>query len=143
LREILSGLCVSSLFRSAAIGVASDQPAYLNAVATGFTEIAPESILDHLKRLEEAAGRPPEDDGKRLPRTLDLDLLLYGLDVIATPRLRVPHPEMTRRRFVLEPLAELLPDLSVPGTGLTVKELLGKVPPQEIERVGPIPGLLV
>lgn len=101
----------SRFYRSAPLGP-QDQPDYVNAVAALDTELAPEALLDALQAIEAAQGRV------RLrrwgPRTLDLDLLLYGDDILATPRLTVPHPGLAERNFVLHPLAELAPDLVLP-----------------------------
>lgn len=104
-------IAVSSLYASAPIGP-QDQPDFINAVAALETELAPLALLDALQELERMAGR------KRLrhwgERTLDVDILLYGDACIDLPRLTVPHPEMTRRAFVLQPLAELAPGLLLP-----------------------------
>jgi len=99
-----------------------DQPMFLNAAAALETELEPRALLDRLLELERELGRTRE--GPRFgPRTIDLDLLLYGDRVIDEPGLVVPHPRLAERRFVLEPLAELDPDLVVPGLG-RVDELL-------------------
>ena len=99
-----------------------DQPAFLNAAAAVDTELSPRELLDALLEVERALGRTR--DGPRYgPRTVDLDLLLYGDEVVDQPGLTVPHPRLHERRFVLEPLAELEPGLTVPGRG-TVKDLL-------------------
>jgi 2-amino-4-hydroxy-6-hydroxymethyldihydropteridine diphosphokinase len=101
-----------------------DQPRFLNAVAEIETSLEAEPLLDRLLDVEREFGRVR---GERWgPRTLDLDLLLYGDRVIHTPRLEVPHPRLAERRFVLEGLAELCPDRTVPGTGKSVAELLKK-----------------
>jgi len=109
------------------------QPDFLNAVATGRTFLTPLDLLGLLKRLETEAGRPAsgEADG---PRPLDLDLLLYGDLQADLPELVVPHPRLVARRFVLAPLADLVPDLVVPGTGRTVASLLASAPPARVER---------
>ncbi len=100
------------------------QADFVNAVAALETALAPEALLDELQAIELHHGRK---HGERWgPRTLDLDLLLYGNETIATPRLRVPHPRLAERAFVLAPLAELAPDLQVPGAGV-VTELLSRV----------------
>ena len=112
----------SRFYRSAPLGP-QDQPDYVNAVAALDTELAPEALLDALQAVEAAQGRV------RLrrwgPRTLDLDILLYGDAVLATPRLSVPHPGLAERNFVLHPLAELAPDLVLPD-GRTLAELLAQ-----------------
>ena len=93
-----------------------DQPRFLNAAAALDTELPPRELLARLLEVERELGRTR--DGPRYgPRTIDLDLLLYGDLVIDEPGLVVPHPRLAERRFVLEPLAELDPDLVVPGLG--------------------------
>ena len=94
----------------------ADQPAFLNAVAELETGLPPRALLDRLLEIERELGRVRE--GPRYgPRTIDLDLLLYGEEVVAEPGLAVPHPRLHERLFVLEPLLELDPGLSVPGRG--------------------------
>lgn len=106
---------VSRLYRSAPLGPA-DQPDYINAVAALRTALAPEALLDRLQAIEAAQLRRRE--GVRWgPRTLDLDILLYGDHCIDTPRLQVPHPGIVLRNFVLLPLADLAPALHIPGVG--------------------------
>lgn len=113
----------SRLYRSRPWGPVA-QPDFLNAVAALDTGLAPEELLDELLGIEKRHGR---ERGERWgPRTLDLDLLLYGEETISTPRLQVPHPRLAERAFVLVPLAELAPELEVPGEG-TVAELLARV----------------
>lgn len=106
-------LTVSSLYSSAPID--SSGPDYLNAVACLRTTLCAPDLLAALQRIENAAGR--ERPYRNAPRTLDLDLLLYGSARIDSPRLTVPHPRMYQRAFVLLPLAELAPD-GVPQTAL-------------------------
>jgi 2-amino-4-hydroxy-6-hydroxymethyldihydropteridine diphosphokinase len=92
------------------------QPRFLNAVAELETDLTPRQLLDHLLEVERELGRVR--DGPRYgPRTIDLDLLLYGDDVIDEPGLTVPHPRLAERLFVLEPLFGLDPGLFVPGKG--------------------------
>lgn len=106
----------SRLYRSRPLGP-PNQPEYINAVAELFTRLDPVALLDRLQALESAQGR--RRDGLRWgPRTLDLDLLLYGDLRIDLPRLQVPHRELARREFVLYPLLEIAgPELEVPGLG--------------------------
>lgn len=104
----------SSLYRSAPLGCAA-QPDFVNAVAKLRTGLAPEALLDALQDLERRHGRERPRPGA--PRTLDLDLLLYGSMPLATPRLTVPHPRMHERAFVLAPLLELDPEAAIPGRG--------------------------
>jgi len=113
---------VSAIYRSPAVGP-GEQPDYLNAVLRLDTSLAPLELLDALQQIERDQGRVR--DVRWGPRTLDLDILLYGGQQIATARLTVPHPAMYRRNFVLYPLAEicgdnlLLPDGKVLGTLVT------------------------
>jgi 2-amino-4-hydroxy-6-hydroxymethyldihydropteridine diphosphokinase len=102
-----------------------DQPRFLNGAAAVETELSPRELLERLLAVERALGRARE--GPRFgPRTIDLDLLLYGDRVVAEPGLRVPHPRLHERQFALEPLAELDPSLVVPGAG-TVGTLLAQL----------------
>jgi 2-amino-4-hydroxy-6-hydroxymethyldihydropteridine diphosphokinase len=105
----------SRLYRSAPWGRA-DQPEFVNAVAELQTELAPRELLDALLAIERNAGR--ERDATRWgPRVLDLDIISYGDRVTDEPGLHLPHPHLHERAFVLVPLAEIAPDLSVPGHG--------------------------
>lgn len=117
--------------------VGPPQPRYLNAVLEVETSRTPLSLLRLLQSVEREAGRRR---GIRWgARTLDLDLLLLGDRVLATPELALPHPGIATRRFVLAPLAELAPGLPVPGTGATVAELLAAAPPLSVAPVGRYP----
>jgi 2-amino-4-hydroxy-6-hydroxymethyldihydropteridine diphosphokinase len=99
-----------------------DQPPFVNAAAAVETSLEPRELLDTLLGIEQELGRAR--DGTRWgPRTVDLDLLVYADEIVDDPGLRVPHPRLHERRFALEPLAELAPDLVVPGYG-PVSELL-------------------
>jgi 2-amino-4-hydroxy-6-hydroxymethyldihydropteridine diphosphokinase len=105
----------SSLYRSAPMGPA-DQPDYVNAVMAIETWLFPLELLDRLQAIETAFGRVRI--GERWgPRTLDLDILLYGRETIASERLTVPHPGLAQREFVLYPLQEIAPHLEIPGLG--------------------------
>ncbi len=107
-------LAVSQLRETEPVGVV-DQPPFLNgAVALETTRTARE-LLDLLLEIEASLGRVREE--RWGPRTIDLDLLVYGDEVVDEPGLRVPHPHLDERRFALEPLAELAPELEVPGRG--------------------------
>lgn len=118
--------------------VGPPQPRYLNAVLELETELPARALHAVLQLVENAAGR--RRGGQRWSaRTLDLDLLLFGDQVILERRLRVPHPELAFRRFVLAPLAELRPGLVVPGLGLSVAELLARAPRDEAVAVGLYP----
>jgi 2-amino-4-hydroxy-6-hydroxymethyldihydropteridine diphosphokinase len=101
----------------------TDQPSFLNAAAEVDTELAARELLDLLLEVERRLGRERGSGPRYGPRVIDLDLLLFGQDVIDEPGITVPHPRLHERRFALEPLADLDPALVVPGRG-TVAELL-------------------
>jgi len=122
----------SSLYRSAPVGVGA-QPDFINAVAEIETALGARALLDELLGIEARFGRRREFPGA--PRTLDLDLLLYGDRVIAEPGLVVPHPRMHERAFVLAPLAEIDPDAIVPGKG-PVAAQLASCANQKVEKLG-------
>jgi 2-amino-4-hydroxy-6-hydroxymethyldihydropteridine diphosphokinase len=111
---------ISSLYRTQAVGARSGGE-FLNAAAELETELQPEDLLDVLHAVEDRHGRARV--GRWTPRTLDLDLLLYGDRIIDLPRLRVPHPACWYRRFVLDPLAEIAADVVHPEREATIGEL--------------------
>jgi 2-amino-4-hydroxy-6-hydroxymethyldihydropteridine diphosphokinase len=131
---------LSRLFRTAPVGPA-DQPDYINAAARLLTRLSPRQLLAALQAIERAHGRVR--DGTRWgPRTLDLDILLYGALHVARPGLTLPHPEICRRAFVLVPLAEVAPpELDIPGQG-RLDELLAAVPKHGVAALAPIPPAL-
>lgn len=105
-------LC-SSLYRSAPVGP-QDQPDFINAVVAILTRLAPQGLLTSLQAIENVQGRTRS--GERWgPRTLDLDLLVYGQASVATAELTLPHPRIAERNFVLLPLSEIAPHLPIPG----------------------------
>jgi 2-amino-4-hydroxy-6-hydroxymethyldihydropteridine diphosphokinase len=116
---------VSSLLENPAVGGPLDSPPFLNGVAEVSTTLLPRELLQTLLATEHRLGR--ERHRKWDPRTIDLDLLLYGDRVIDEPNLTVPHPRMARREFVLKPLSELAPDLVIPGRQQTVARLLAEL----------------
>jgi 2-amino-4-hydroxy-6-hydroxymethyldihydropteridine diphosphokinase len=126
---------VSSLYETEPVGEILDQPDFLNAVVEVGTELEPTELLDLCKAIEVEEGRMLGGP-RHGPRPLDVDLLLLGDQQLEDERLRLPHPELGTRRFVLEPLLELAPQLTLPdGTRLSAAlESLG--PGQRVERVG-------
>jgi 2-amino-4-hydroxy-6-hydroxymethyldihydropteridine diphosphokinase len=118
---VLTNLRRSSWYDTTPHGV-GDQPRYLNGVVVGDTALGPAALLDVLLAIEREDGR--ERPAVGAPRTLDLDLILYGSACVAAPGLMVPHPRFRERLFVLEPLAELAPDWIDPAGGETVSALL-------------------
>ncbi len=111
-----------------------DQPWFLNLVLEAETELFPKQLLARAQKIERELGR------KRLrpkgPRTIDIDILLFGDAVIETDALTVPHPRMCERRFVLEPLAELAPELRHPVTRQTVRDMLAATGSQHVRKSG-------
>jgi len=122
---------VSSLYRSAAVGYL-DQPDFVNAVAGIETALAPRALLDALLEIERRYGRVREF--ANAPRTLDLDILLYGETQVNERGLSIPHPRMHERAFVLVPLAEIAPEALVPGRG-RVRDLLQGVDAASLEKI--------
>lgn len=126
LRPLLPDLLLSSFIETDPVGVGA-QPRFLNAALVGSTRLDARALLDALLAIEREGGRERPFPGA--PRTLDLDLILHGAATIDEPGLRVPHPRFRRRRFVLEPLAEVAPDMVDPVTGKTIRELLDELTP--------------
>ena len=124
---------LSSLYRSRAIGPPG-QPDYVNAVAELETALEPHELLDGMQSIEQAHGRNRSAE-RWGPRTLDLDLLLFDEREIRDERLIVPHPEIARRNFVLCPLLEVAPAISIPGLG-SARVLLQKLGTAGLERLG-------
>ncbi len=125
-------LRVSSLYETEPVDV-RDQPWFLNLVVEAETELFPKQLLARIRKIEFDLGR------KRVrpkgPRTADIDILLYGDSVIETGELTVPHPRLAERRFVLEPLAELAPELRHPVTRRTIRELLAGTAGQVVRKI--------
>ena len=107
---------------TAPVGVSPDQPRYLNGVVIGETSLTARQLIERLLAIEREAGRVRETP--LAPRTLDLDLILFGEERIEEPGLVVPHPRFRERLFVLEPLAEVAPGWIDPATGKTISALL-------------------
>jgi 2-amino-4-hydroxy-6-hydroxymethyldihydropteridine diphosphokinase len=121
----LADLRLSSILETDPVDVPDPQPPYLNAVVVGKTDLAPDVLIQKLLDLERQQGRTRP--APRAPRTLDLDLILYGDLILNTAALTVPHPRFRDRRFVLAPLAELEPDWRDPVTGKSIATLLAEL----------------
>jgi 2-amino-4-hydroxy-6-hydroxymethyldihydropteridine diphosphokinase len=124
LRGRLGQLRVSAYHETEPLDV-SPQPPFLNAAAVGTVDLDPRSLLDWLLDVERRRGRARPHPGA--PRTLDLDLILFGAHVVDEPGLRVPHPRFRQRAFVLEPLSEIAPHFLDPETGLTIAALAARL----------------
>lgn len=143
--EALAGLPQTRLvkrspcYRNRAVGPGR-QPEFVNAAAELITTLGPLALLDALQEIEAAQGR--ERPAERwLPRIIDLDILLYGDLELNDDRLKLPHPELHRRRFVLQPLIDIAPDLVIPGRG-PLKELLRRAPAHEMSKIASSPSAL-
>lgn len=123
---------VSSFYRTAP--VESSGPDYVNAVAEVATTLEASELLHVLQRIENAHGRVRPVGVVNAPRTLDLDLLLFGKDTVATPELTVPHPRMHMRAFVLVPLLEIAPDAVIPGLG-AARDYVAATADQAIQKI--------
>lgn len=122
---------LSALLETGPVDLA-DQPDFLNLVAEIDTELFPMQLLGLIGRIETAMGR--KRGVAKGPRTIDIDILLYGTFVVNSPKLAIPHPRMTARRFVMEPMAELVPELRHPVTKRTMREILAGIKGQRVKR---------
>ena len=114
---------LSSLIQSKPENCPPDSPDFTNAMLTGEWAASAQELLELCKKTEIAAGRP-EKHGFNAPRTLDLDIILFGNEIINTATLQIPHPRAAERLFVLKPLAEIAPDWIFPDSGKAVEQLL-------------------
>lgn len=127
LRAFLANIAVSRYYDTVPVGVSGPQAMFLNAAAVGDTSLTARELLEALLAIEAERGR--ERPYVNAPRTLDLDLILLGDTVLEEPGLAVPHPRFRERRFVLEPLAAVAPELRDPVSGQTVAALLTQLGP--------------
>ncbi len=124
----------SSLYRNPPMGP-PDQPDFINAVAVIRTGLEPRALLRELQDVERRHGRVRRHGARWGPRVVDLDILTYGARVIAESGLKVPHPGIAQRNFVLFPLVEVAPELHIPGMGL-VRVLASRLDASRLERLG-------
>ena len=129
-------LASSSVYETEPVGDVPDQRDFLNACVRVETRLEPEPLLDECKAIERALGRAP-GGVRHGPRPIDVDLLLLEGVRYESERLRLPHREVTSRRFVLVPLLELDPELEVPGSGRAADALAALGPGQDVRRAGP------
>ncbi len=115
----------SRVFETEPFGVTSTQGAYLNAAAKLETNLSAHDLLRVMLEVERSQGR--ERLERWGARTLDLDILIYGQDIVSEPNLEIPHPRMLERAFVLMPLADVAPNLEIPGTEITVQKALERL----------------
>lgn len=135
-RRGIAVVAASSVYETAPQGELLDQPDFLNACLAIDTDLGPERLLAACKDVERTLGRVPGGP-RHGPRPIDVDVLLLGDSVHSSGRLILPHPEVTARRFVLEPLLELDPELSLPD-GTPLAPLLAAVAEQPVRHVGPL-----
>jgi 2-amino-4-hydroxy-6-hydroxymethyldihydropteridine diphosphokinase len=124
---------ISSVFETAPQDV-PNQPWFLNLVVEGESELLPLQLLHYVLSVERGMGR--KRTVAKGPRTIDIDILLHGNAVVNTEKLQIPHPRMTERRFVLEPLAELIPDFRHPVTRRSIREHLASTMDQPVRKLG-------
>ncbi len=136
--NLFHGIVTASVYRSLSF-YDSSQPDYFNTCIKFSTDWPATDILSLAQTWENQAGRPFPRGKSRLARTLDIDILLVGEEILDFPDLKVPHPEMTQRGFVLFPLLEIYPEGRHPSTGLSFKCYLEKIPDQGVYLLGPLP----
>ncbi len=133
----LGELRVSSVYETDPMYNTS-QPRFLNIAVAGFTRLSPRELLERALAIEQALGRDRTTGGApKGPRPIDIDLLLYAGRIVSEPDLQLPHPGLRERRFVLEPLLELEPQLRDPASDRPLAEALARLPDQGVDRVGP------
>lgn len=125
----------SSIYQTEPVHCPDDSPDFYNAVVSFSFDGTAAELHTHTRAIEQALGR--ERNAIHAPRTIDIDLLLFGDEIITTPNLQIPHPRLHLRRFVLQPLAEILPDLVLPGLNMSVSQQLAALnsPEPSLERM--------
>ena len=142
LEQILSGIKIASLYLTDPLYV-TDQERFVNTVVTGFYPGTPGELLFSIQKIETLFGRDRSREQRWGERSLDIDILLFGdlkvsipestKEPAAEPYLEIPHPRLKERRFALEPLLELLPDVKEPGTGLSYRNICQALPDQGVK----------
>mgnify|MGYP000043472421 CR=1 FL=1 len=131
LAGLLSNLQMSPVYETEPLDYTA-QPRFLNAVVAGGARLSPEATLEAAQRIEAEAGRSRKTETPKGPRTLDIDILLYGTLIIDSERLTIPHPELARRAFALKPLLDLEPGCLDPRSGRPYADFLGELPDQGV-----------
>jgi 2-amino-4-hydroxy-6-hydroxymethyldihydropteridine diphosphokinase len=129
LKELGTVTAVSSFYETEPVDVEGPQPWFVNCVVALETELMPQRLLSRTLAIELAMGR--RRNSPKAPRTVDIDIVLFGNDIVESDGLVIPHPAMHRRRFVLEPLAEIAPRVGHPVLNLSASELLRALPREE------------
>ena len=127
-------LKVSSIYKTAPVGLVDDGPEFLNAAIEMETELTPLELMNDLRKIERSLGKHRQHRSDR-SRKIDLDLLLFGKRRFSAYGLEIPHPRMESRGFVLVPLVEIAPDAIHPGLNLTIKQMLDRLDRQDVEDV--------
>jgi len=137
LADIGNPVAVSAFYETEPVEVTGPQPWFLNCAVKLDTEKMPRQLMAAILALEQSMGRQRKQ--QKGPRTIDIDVLLFGSSVIQIPSLTVPHPRLHERRFVLEPLAEIAPEARHPVFKRTIRELRDALPPgQTVKRLSPV-----
>lgn len=136
---LLEGMRVSSLYLTTPQDIA-DQPDFCNLAVTGVSALTPESLLRETQAIEARYGRKRDDATFRGPRTLDIDIVLFGDRVVRETNLVIPHERMAVRQFVLIPVLELLPDCADPVSGRPFRDILSGLEDQGVRKVGNLYG---
>jgi len=136
LGDFLKSIRVSSVYETRPMYV-TDQPRFLNIALSGTTGLTPEELLRGCRGIEDAMGRTREKTRAKGPRVIDLDILLYNADIVDSQQLRIPHPLMHERQFVLIPLLELAPNIRDPRTGRALADRLSELEDQGVYILGP------
>ncbi|GAG93713.1 unnamed protein product, partial [marine sediment metagenome] len=136
LTKVIERMRMSRIYETEPLYV-TNQPLFLNAVISGFAALSCFDLLDLIKTIEKQMGRNRDHELANGPRTLDIDILLFGKTVLNTDRLIIPHPKIGERMFVLIPLIELDPEIKNPATGISYSESLNKITEQGVYTYDP------